>query len=1310
MTPVEELQQVSAVDDPLTTATSSEPSEQTPRGRLTWHRRKGGRSDLTPRRYLVPPALLMLGATLWQDPGKIVADTKVAVVLNPGRFLGSALHLWNPLQDTGSIGNQSTGYLVPMGPFFLLTHALRIPPAVAQRLWLSLLLVVGFWGLVRLADALGIGNRWGRVLGGMAYALSPVVLSRIGDNSTLLLGYLLLPWVLLPLVRATYRIPETGPPYSARRAAALSGCAVLLTGGINATVTLNMLIVPTVWLILMCRGRGAWILRAWWVAAVICATAWWVIPLKLLGQYGVNFVPYTESANTTTSVSSLPETIRGTADWLDYFRVGGAGLPSGWTYISATVAIIASFVLAGVGLAGLGRIRVPARRFLVSSLAIGVVAVAAAYAGSPHGLLADSWRHALTGPLGALRNINKFQPLIRLPLALGLANCLPILATRGVKRFRWPRRFANVTTAGVLAGAIVIGAAPLGLGRLYQPGSFAAVPSYWQQAADFLAKSSDGTRTLLVPGSGFGSYTWGDPADEPMLWLAQSPWAVRDIIPLGGVNSTRWLDGIEQQLGQRATPSLAATLARAGFGYVLVRNDLVKQNADTPPSTDEVHTALTESGLRRVAAFGPLVTGRRTAIQTFLKQPPTPGRYPSLEIYALPGANRVDAYPASSLAVLSGGPEALPTLAASGVLGNRPTVLAADLAAGSAGDATLPVDLKPSAWIDTDTLTRRDQQYGSLHGGASYLLAPGAKAAGESTAPQVRLDVNANGHQTTALLTGIQSVNASNYGFVLGAVPQAGPESAIDGDPNTSWSVSGYPRRNVGQWLQVSFPKPISANHVSVQLLNDSSKRIRITSLRVTTDAGSLQTKVGDTAKSQVLELPSGPTKTLRLTITSVTGGAKSGSYGPGISELTIPGVTIGTGVALPNDAARYFPAGGPSSISYVFSRDRADPQSSLDLDVESQIARTFTVPRTEQFHPAGTVVDRNPVPPTSKGAIVDLACGSGPSVSIDGKEYATYVRGDRADLAAGQPVPLGICASGPVTLKAGQHTVSTSPSSSPLYRPSLGIATLTLSSLPTATLPPNRSVTVTKWGSETRQVKVAAGAQSILTVHENFNKSWHATANGKRLTPIRIDGWQQGFIVPAGAATTVNLVNTPGQIYRIGLLVSAALVLLLLIAAAWPSKRQRAIRPPRTWGLTSRRAAALALACLTTLLVAGPIVMAIVPVLALAIWLIPRVGPLLAIAGIAVAGGVTLAHQKAYAGSGHGAFSSTAQIAVALAVAATILSLGLRTSARAVSNEEPADASVAETDHDGRLAEIGDAMSPVAETATTAPESSQDD
>jgi arabinofuranan 3-O-arabinosyltransferase len=1227
---------------------------------------------LTPRRYLLPPALLLLAAAFAQRPGKIVSDTKVALALNPSLFLSDALHLWNPTVDSGSIANQSTGYLVPMGPFFLLTHALGIPTATAQRIWLGLLLVVGFWGLVRLADALGLGNRPGRILGGLAYALSPFVLSRIGDNSALFLGDIMLPWVLLPLVRVTYRhfdhdeLSEAERavlrPLSMRRAAALSGVAVLLAGGINATVTLAMLVVPALWLAVMCRGRAAWILRGWWVAAVVCATSWWVVSLQLLGHYGVDFVRYTESAKTTTSVTSLAETVRGNADWLTYLRFEQPSLPAGWTYIGTAAAVTASFVLVAIGLAGLCRLRVPARRFLLLSLAVGVIVIAGAWAAEPHGILAGQWLDALAGPLGALRNVNKFQPLIRLPVALGLANCLPLVATRLVRRRRWRLAF-NALTAAVLAGAIVVGAAPLGLSRLYKDGSFSAVPTYWKAASAWLNRTADGTRTLLLPASSDGSYSWGAPGDEPMLWLSKQPWAVRNSIPFGGVNSTRWLDAIERQLGQRSAPNLAATLARAGVGYVLVRNDLPSQPSDLPPSNDEIHTALAYSGLKRVASFGPLVAGRRTGVEAFLKVPPAPGRYPSLEIYALPAAHRVDSYPAGSLAVLSGGPEALPLLASGDALGNRPTVLAADLAAGEEGHDQLPPSLKPSTWIDTDTLTRRDEQFGAIHSGSSYLLAEGQNAAGQSTSPHTRLDVDPSGHQTTAAIRGIKSVTASNYGYALTVAPSASPAAAVDNDPTTAWSVSGFADRGIGQWLQVTYDEPKDTGYVSVRLLADKAERIRITSVRVSTDAGSSIVQLRDTEKPQRIELPPGATSTVRLTIASVAGGsAKQTFYGPGIRELTIPGVTVAQSVLLPDDAEKYFPADGADTIVYEFSRDREDPHALLDLDVEREITREFTLPRAADLIATGTAVDRNAeLPKGTRGPVITLACGTGPDIKIDATTYQTSLSGSASAFAAGQPISLSLCTFAPISLKAGRHTLQTLPGRSARYRGTIGIATLTLST-GTLSTAESRPTKITSWTDEERKVQLGAGGQTVLTVHENFNSSWTATADGKRLTPIRVDGWQQAFIVPAGAATTVTIVNKPGQQFRRFLLISAVLVLLLLINAAWPARRRRRdITAPRGWGIIATRTVTLLAACGFTLLVAGPLVTAAVPLLALAVWFVRRCAPVLVIAGLGVAGGTTLAHEVVAPTSGQGAFSPLSQIAVALAVAVVILFAGVR-------------------------------------------------
>jgi arabinofuranan 3-O-arabinosyltransferase len=720
---------------------------------------------------------------------------------------------------------------------------------------------------------------------------------------------------------------------------------------------------------------------------------------------------------------------------------------------------------------------------------------------------------------------------------------------------------------------------------------------------------------------------------------------------------------------------LAATLARAGFSYVLVRNDLPKTSNDPPPSTDEVHTALAFSGLRRVASFGPLVTGRQSGIQLFLHTPAAPTRYPSLEIFALPKpASRIDSYPADSLAVVSGGPEALPLLADTSVLGNRPTVLATDIAAG-----VEPPGLKPRTWLDTDTLLREDQQYGSIHAGNSYLLAAGQNAAGESAPPQVRLDVNAAGHQTVAVYQGIKSVTASHYGFVLGTMPSNGPPSAVDGDPSTSWSVSGYPKNNVGQWLQLSLRKAVSTPYISIQILAEAKKRVRITSLRVTTDSGSRVVPVRNTEAAQRIELPPGPTKTLRLTILSVAGGgraAQRGLYGPGIREVVVPGITISRTVALPNDATAYFPPGGADSISYLFSRDRSDPQSYFDLDAERQISREFTVPRAASFIASGTAVASNPLPPAAgKDSTVSLACGAGPMVQIDNKKYATYIRGSRSALNAGQPVSLGLCTLLPIKLAAGTHIVKTLPSSSRDASPSVQIATLSLTT--GSTRPePSRPVTVASWGDESRKVRVAAGAATILTIHENFNKSWKATADGKQLSAIRVDGWQQGFIVPAGGATVVHLVNGAGETYRLALVISACLVLLLLMAAAWPGKSRSLIRPPREWSISVVRVAGLLTAIVTTLLVAGPIVAAFVPLLAIAAWLIPASPAILALAGLTVAGGVTLAHQEAYPASHQGTFSSTAQVAAALGLAVVLLSAGRRQRGKEASLAEPLEPS----------------------------------
>ena len=89
-----------------------------------------------------------------QSPGLIAPDTKLDLTANPLRFLSRAANLWNSDLPFGQVQNQAYGYLFPHGAFFLAGHELGMPGWVTQRLWWAVLLTAGFWGLLRVAEAL----------------------------------------------------------------------------------------------------------------------------------------------------------------------------------------------------------------------------------------------------------------------------------------------------------------------------------------------------------------------------------------------------------------------------------------------------------------------------------------------------------------------------------------------------------------------------------------------------------------------------------------------------------------------------------------------------------------------------------------------------------------------------------------------------------------------------------------------------------------------------------------------------------------------------------------------------------------------------------------------------------------------------------------------------------------------------------------------------------------------------------------------------------------------------------------------------
>jgi arabinofuranan 3-O-arabinosyltransferase len=894
-------------------------------------RHRGGDSaERAGLRWAVLAWALALAALLAQDPGRMTFDTKLGVNIDPAGFYQRLWHLWNPLEWLGSLQDQYIGYAFPMGLYYLAARLLHIPVWLAERLWMSLIIAVAFWGLVRLAEALGVGTRPARLAAGAAFALWPTFTILIGSTSAAVLPGALAPWAVLPLAR-------TG---TARLAAARSGLAVACMGGVNAVSTLAA-IVPAALYVLTRRGRRRLALAAWWVPAVLLATAWWLGPLFFQGRYGFNFLPYIEQAATTTRTMSAAAVLRGSGNWVAYLNLGRPWLTAGSVMTGSPWAVAAAAVAAAAGLAGLAHRGMPEAAWLRGTAGVAALWALAGYAGPLGGPLHQQVQSLLDGPLAPLRNVYKIEPALALALALGIAHVL------SHARLPYPaaRPAGYAAAAAVLAGMGL----PYLTGQALQPGSFTRVPGYWRQAAGWLAAHHGTQATLVVPADWHGIYAWGQPIDEPLEPLARSPWVQASLVPFSGGGVNDLVSGAEGVIESgTGSPGLAGYLARAGIRYVLVRNDLdPAQLGYTPPPV--VHAALAASGFRRVAAFGPPSpsgpAGQGTPLQVEAIEP----EYPPVEIFQAATsagwpAGPAQVLPAAGTTLVDGGPAALLQLQAQGLLHGQPVVVA--------GQATPAVPAP--AWQDvTDGLRRADTAFGLPSGNRSYTytaagtIPPDDPHGAGGKPPRQLLPAGTAGHQTVAVLSGAASVTASSAGSWLWELPQGDPVNAFDGSAATAW-IEASPTTAAGQWVQIRFTRPLRlSGPLTIRLLDDIPRPVA-TRLAVTTAAGRAVTRTQVTGAAQPLAVPAGTTRWLRITIVAARGGT-AGGPGAGISEVEIPGVRV----------TRFLqPSQQPAGAAPAFSFQR-QPGTSLGLPAaftEPSLARTFTTPGPGRYRLAGSV------------------------------------------------------------------------------------------------------------------------------------------------------------------------------------------------------------------------------------------------------------------------------------------------------------------------------------------------------------------
>ncbi|MEU8955420.1 alpha-(1-_3)-arabinofuranosyltransferase [Streptomyces sp. NPDC048518] len=1345
------------------------------------------------RRWLLGFWAVVFVAFLAVHPGRMTFDTKLGVTVDPWQFLSDLGQLWHDRGGFGGIQDQYAGYAFPMLPYYGLAKLLHVPVWLAERLWLSLIVAAAFWGALRLAERLGVGSRPSRLLGAVVYALWPTFTVVVGSTSAAALPGAVLPWVLLPL---------TDPRISARLAACRSALIIPFMGGVNAAATLASLLPVGLYLLSRPNGPRKRKLIIWWVPGVVLATAWWVVPLLMLGIYGENFLPYVENAATTTGTMSATETLRGAGNWVAYLHFGEAWLPAGWTVATAVVAVVCSALAAALGLAGLARRDLPERRWLVLTVLSVVLVTLAGYGGAFGAPFHGTVRSWLDGGLVPFRNVYKFQTGLALALVLGLMHLVGVAAqTRGARRVRG-RRYAPLIAAVLVLPGL---AWPYLNGSILQPGSFKKLPTYWQATADWLEKYSPDSRALVVPATAHGIYTWGSPIDQPLDVLADSRWAQRDYVPFGTPGNRRAMDAVEQALltgGQ--VPGLRDYLTRAGLYYVVVRNDLDPDQVGHVPSST-VKRTLEESGFSRVTGLGPTMTEGTIPDDTPLQ---IEGLYPrqrAVEIYAPgKGAERpgqAGLKPVSNTAVVSGGPESLLPLSADPSMRDRPTVLTGDNHPGIGA---------PGLQAVGDGLRRADTRFGLVNTNTSYTYTRSERNAVDAQQdpgdkPHQILPTKGIEHQTTAELRGVKSVSASSYGNWLFHLPQYDPVNAFDGNPATAWA-EGNSGSADGEWIKAEFNDAVDVpSSFRVTPLPQNGVRAAATRVRVETEHGSTTSNLQPNGMPQRIKAHPGATKWIKITILD-TQEARPGLTGAGFSEISIPDVTVTRLLKLPTDADKSTDA---RSTTYSMHRS-TDPSALSPVNVESGLHRRFTttgdgayrfkasavaVPGAElddllykvapeqerqiiatadstaqlgsglsprnltdgdlttawiagsadrpvihlkwpDKQPVGEIVlpaagglstrpekieisspdgaatagvdengnarftpittDRMDItitetaPLTVHNPVADadlrlpvgltevyvpaldqyrtprpdaderfsLPCGQGPIMSVDGELYGTSAKGKIRDLTERRPVDITLCQRGEkdseIQLGAGAHSLETG-DAGPL---AVTDASLTLGT-PDAVDTPSRDLKVEDWLGDRREVSVGAGAASYLTTYENVNDGWKATLDGKELTSVRLDGWQQGWLVPKGAGGTVELSYEPSQLYEIGLILAVvALLALVAMVVLWRRDTDDDAPPP------APPAPGLILGTvvltLVAVVIAGPLAL-LVPALALlARWrhalLVPIAFLAMAGAGIAAATGAGEA-----VAADEGAFGGAAQLLALVALFAALVTVTVR-------------------------------------------------
>lgn len=903
---------------------------------------------------------------LWTAPGRVSADTKSYLTIDPARLLARAPWMWDSATGLGTVSHQTIGYLFPLGPWYWLGDRLGLPDWITQRLWLGTVFFAAGAGVLAFARHLRLPWRAAAVAA-VAYQLSPYLLPYAARLSVILLPWAGLGWMMTFLARAL----DDGRRWRWPAAFAL---VVLAVGGVNATALvlaglgpLCLLVWVTAW------ERTVPVGRALAVAArtgVLCVgvSVWWMVGLWVQGRYGLPILRYTETYEAVARASTPAEVLRGLGYWFGY----GRDAVSPWVepvgaYTRSPALIAVSMAVPALALVALARSRWRARALPVLLVLAGVVVSVGAHPyGSPS--LVGRLLRALIGTEAgaALRSTPRAVPLVALGLALGLGVGVEALAARR-PRLRWLAPAAAVALLAVNLPALFAG-------RLLTSSILRdeAFPSWWTEVAADLDAGDRSTRVLEVPGSDFASYRWGGTVDPVLVGLTERDVAARELVPWGSPASADLLAALDRRWQDRiAEPAaVAPVLRRLAVGDVVLRGDLQYERYRLARPRTMAASLEATPGLTLPTAYGPptpnrppadlpLLDAEELTVATRTADPAPVTRFgverPLGLVRAEPAAVTVVAGDGEGLldAAAVGALDGAGVLRYAGELAARPGALDGALGAGA-------------AVVVTDTNRLQARRWGSVR---EYLGA--TEVAGERplrTDPtDNRLDLFPGAgvaSSTTAVLEGdVARAQATGYGNPITYTPEDRAVMAVDGDPRTAWRVGAFAEVR-GERLEIGLRAPVTTDRLTLLQPLDGPRNRWITGVRLTFDGGAAVDAVLDersrTEPGQTVTFPARTFTTVSIEITDANYTRLPGYAGisaVGFAEVDVAGRRAAEVVRLPDDVLGRVT---DQDLSLVLTRwrasaldvNRSDPEPALARSFRTGAARTFALTGTGALSP----------------------------------------------------------------------------------------------------------------------------------------------------------------------------------------------------------------------------------------------------------------------------------------------------------------------------------------------------------------------